>query len=132
MRREYSTLELQRRLRERDYEPGIIDATLAVLCEEGLQSDERFTEAYIYHRSQRGYGPIRIRQELRSRGIADEMINQWLSGPDWWELAESVYQKKYAQTPCLDWKERARRERFLNYRGFLQDHYAHLMECSGR
>ena len=39
------------------------------LEQENLLSDARYTEAYIRQRGARGYGPDRIRQELRQKGV---------------------------------------------------------------
>ena len=63
-----------------DYSREEIDAAIKQLKEEGLQSDQRFTEAYIRMRARRGFGPQRIELELRERGIEDEMIEELSMG----------------------------------------------------
>ena len=48
---------------------GIIYNRIDTFEEEGLINNKRFAEQYIYSRSQKGYGPFRIEQELKQRGI---------------------------------------------------------------
>ncbi|VAW48835.1 Regulatory protein RecX, partial [hydrothermal vent metagenome] len=68
-RREHSSFELARKLAIRSFDALEIDEVLVKLRDEGLQSDVRFTEAYVYFRIQKGYGPIRIQADLKQRGI---------------------------------------------------------------
>ena len=70
-RREHSYAELQRKLRQRGASGDMAEVELDRLVEDGLLSDERFCEAYIYARSQRGYGPARLREEQRAK-LAEE------------------------------------------------------------
>ena len=87
---------------------------------DGLLSEERFCEAYVQYRSQRGYGPQRLREELRQRGGAESLIEQELhSGErDWSDLARAAFAKRFPAGPATDIKERARQQRFMQYRGF--------------
>ena len=73
-RREHSARELSHKLKSRDYDEVSIQAVIESLIDEGLQSDDRFAEQFTRSRVEKGYGPIRIRQELRERGIADSPI----------------------------------------------------------
>lgn len=127
-RREYARAELQRRLHGKGYSDAAIEATLARLLELDLQSDQRFTESYIRARSVRGYGPLRIRAELGERGIGRNMIAAMLDLNDehWQQLATDALMKRYPEPPA-DRRERARREQFLRYRGFLQQQVSRAM-----
>ena len=127
-RREYGQVELQRRLRAKEHTDSAIDATLERLRANGLQSDQRFVEAYIRGRSQRGYGPLRIRAELSERGLDRELISEMLDPDDqqWTEQAGGALQKRFPEPP-VDARERARRERFLRYRGFVHGQIAKAM-----
>jgi regulatory protein len=73
-RREHSGAELRAKLAAKGFPSDIIDDALSDLNRSGWQSDERFVEAFIRVRGERGYGPVRIRAELRERGIDDELI----------------------------------------------------------
>ena len=90
------------------------------LAEKGLQSDEKFAESYIRMRSQVGYGPRRITQELQQKGIAEETIYRFYEELelDWYQIALAIWQKKYNQLPGSDLKLKAKQSRFLQYRGF--------------
>lgn len=121
-RREHSQRELCEKLQRR-FEPEVVQSVIAVLISEGLQSDARFGEAYWRQRSGRGYGPLRIRQELRQRGLSDQLIAQSEAECDvnWYELLERTAQRKFGEAPATELKEKARRQRFLMYRGFSPD-----------
>ena len=80
-RREHSTRELRDKLLVRGFEEDEITPALQLLSQEGLLSDERFTESFIHWRIGRGSGPLKIRAELRQRGVADEIIaTGWMNG----------------------------------------------------
>lgn len=117
-RREYSATELQRKLGDSDLVPAVI----ARLQEDGLQSDQRFAESFLRSSLMKGRGPIRIRQEMRQKGLADSEINTAIqnAGPDWLAIASELYERKFPAPP-EDQKERARRARFLAQRGFPFD-----------
>ena len=97
-----------------------IGAVLDDLAAENLLSDQRFTESYIRQRVGKGYGPDRIRQELRQKGVDPELLELALdeADVDWVERAAEVRLKKFGSSPPSDFKEKARQLRFLNYRGF--------------
>ncbi len=90
------------------------------LARRGLQSDARFTEQYVASRAARGYGPVRIRAELRERGLADSTIHEHLDerDPIWRERLDAAARKRFGARPPADYADRARRARFLEYRGF--------------
>ena len=91
-RREHSYAELQRKLRQRGAPSDLAEIELDRLVEDGLLSDERFCEAYIYARSQRGYGPARLREELRQRGVSESLVERSLAeaDQDWQALASRL------------------------------------------
>jgi len=108
-----------------------IEQQITLLTEEGLQSDERFAGSYLRTRIQRGNGLQRIRMELRERGVSDQHIQQALSTEadvDWFELALEVKQKRFGVGSTRDLKERAKRVRFLQYRGFSRDEIDYALE----
>jgi len=119
-RREHSTQELRDKLLARGFDDDEITPALQTLSREGLLSDERFTESFIHSRMERGSGPVKIRAELRQRGVTDEVIANWLDERDrvWLERAEAVRCKKFGSALPVDYKEKARQARFLQYRGF--------------
>ncbi|WP_347329457.1 regulatory protein RecX [Marinimicrobium locisalis] len=141
-RREHSALELREKLLKRfgevERDDGVdgasgargtkgkspdIDAVLNRLAEQGLQSDERFTEAFITARERQGKGPLRIAQELRQKGVSDDLVAQYLDESDdcWAHLAQEVRSKRFGDEPIQTPKEKARQMRFLQYRGFSHE-----------
>ena len=127
-RREHSEQELIRKLEGRGFSRSDIARVMAELKQDGSQSDRRFTDSYIYHRIQRGYGPLRIRQELRERGIEDGIISVALdeNGEDWMSRLKDVHAKKFGTALPAGPREQARQSRFLQYRGFTPEQIRRL------
>jgi len=119
--REHTRAELRRKLGgRREATPEAVEAVLDALAARGLQSDARYAEQYLAMRVARGYGPVRIRAELRERGVESALIDDWLDerDPAWRERLRAVACKRFGAAAPADYKERARRARFLEQRGF--------------
>ena len=129
-RREHSRRELKQKLLKRFKDDELVDEQLDLLASENLQSDSRFAESFLRQRVSRGHGPLRIRQEMRQRGISDDEIAAAMEAeqPDWYVLAEETYHRKYGALPAEDIREKSRRSRFMQYRGFSLDHFRHILE----
>ena len=97
-----------------------IEQALDQLAAENLQSDQRYVESYIRSRSNRGYGPDRIRMELRQKGVDAQVLDGALDAQDvdWVSLAREVRAKKFGGKPPVEFRDKAKQLRFLNYRGF--------------
>ena len=119
-RREHSYRELQQKLSQRFAGSELIGLELDRLRDERLQSDERFAESYLYSRAQRLYGPQRIKLELRERGIEPAVITAAFeqAGIDWQANLQKLVFDRFGRRPPQDIKEKAKRIRFLQYRGF--------------
>ncbi len=128
-RREHATHELFQKLLQKEYDSDEISEALARLADQGLLSDERFTEAFINQRINRGSGPLKIRAELRQKGVSDAMIETFLNERDvrWRECALAVRIKKYGSERPSDLKETARQSRFLQSRGFSSEQTRYAM-----
>jgi regulatory protein len=111
---------LQHKLVQRDANPDLLEQVLDQLQRDGLQSDERFTESFIQSRFNKGQGPVRIRQELKERGIGTELIDRYMEiyQGEWRDLLRQVHDTKFGSEPVEDNKALAKRARFLEYRGF--------------
>lgn len=133
-RREHSRLELLRKLQLRYPDSqALIDQVIGDLQLERLQSEERYTESYTAMRKRKGYGPQRLQQELREKGIEQSLAQEELSKPehDWFAQAETVLRKKFSE-PATELKERSRQLRFLQYRGFSFDQIQAAMKLDSR
>jgi regulatory protein len=119
-RREFSRFELERKLSGKGYNGTSVAQLLDQLESEGLLSDSRFAESFVCSRRQRGFGPLRIKMELRERGVDDALIRTNLDDPaiEWLGLARQAFQKRFGREKIRDTREYARRVRFLQGRGF--------------
>lgn len=119
-RREHSAQELRQKLKTRDYDADAIDEVLQALKEDRLQSDERFTESYVNHRFNAGVGPLKIRYELRQKGVSDRLVDEFLEplSDQWDELMTRQRVRKYGAAIPDDYASRMKQARFLQNRGF--------------
>ena len=133
-RREYGQAELIRKLADKGYQRGVVEQAISRLTSEGLQSDQRFAESFVQSRVNQGKGPVRIRLDLGQRAISDAVIEAALSesATDWGALAREVRVKKFSRGDPADFKSKARQMRFLQYRGFEQDHIQQALAFEGR
>lgn len=122
--REHSVKELKDKLARKYGDIGLIEEAVAGLTAQNLQSDERFTQAFIAMRQRQGKGPVIIRIELREKGVASELISNFVddSDPLWFELVQDVWLKKFRGASPADSRERAKQMRFLQSRGFSGRH----------
>ncbi len=98
-RREYSRLELLRKLSQKFSATDAIQTVLEQLQHEGYQSDDRFTEMFIRAKVRAGNGPFKIKIELREKGICESTVLSVFDRQaiDWLELAKNVKDKRFGQ-----------------------------------
>jgi regulatory protein len=120
-RREHSRAELRRKLAPKAPEGEDLDALLDDLAKRGWLSDARYAEQSIRSHARR-FGPLKLAQQLRSRGVDDETIAVGFraAGNDGASSLEQVWASRF-RAPAADGKERARQVRFLQGRGFALD-----------
>lgn len=119
-RREHSVLELQHKLARRGFASAMVNVVLDQLVAEDLLNETRYAEVYAHHRVDKGYGPLRIRQELRERGVEDAIVSAILAELDdlWMKKLAQVQRKRFGELLPKDIGEQARQTRFLRHRGF--------------
>ena len=117
---EHSEQELRQKLKSREYEADAIDQVIQELIRDHLQSDERFTEAYVNHRFNAGVGPLKIRYELRPKGITDLLAEEFLESQSdrWNQLMMQQRARKFGDAIPADYAERMKQARFLQNKGF--------------
>lgn len=124
-RREYSQAELQKKLVEKfPKETSFVQEVIDEFVNSSWISDLRYTEEFIREKSQHGkWGPIKISQKLRERGIDTELI-QTVMDTDFSEeiqqevaqqLAEEKWNQLYKKTAP---ERKVAVQRFLSSRGF--------------
>lgn len=123
-RREHSRTELTGKLAARGFSERLVREALDALEAENLLSDQRFTENFVLQRTARGHGPLKIRHELRTRGISDALAAEYIDGDrlSWCERALAARRKKFGAGRPEDIRDRSRQARFLAQRGFEQEH----------
>ena len=134
--REHSRAELQAKLAPHAKEAGEdADAVARVLDElaaKGFISEERVAESVLHRRAGR-LGKARVLQELRAKGLPDDIVQaaaeRLRATED--ERAHAVWARKFGRAPA-DLAERARQMRFLAGRGFSGASVARVMRAAGR
>ncbi|GAA0857760.1 regulatory protein RecX [Aliiglaciecola litoralis] len=119
-RREHSQVEIINKLLLKGLDESLIRQQLTLFVEKDIQSDVRFVESFIRSKVQKGQGKQRIEMALKQHNIDENVIAQGFAEnfQDFNQIALHVYRKKYADKPIVDWQDKQKRMRFLQYRGF--------------
>ena len=118
-RREHSRDELARKLAPHAESAEVLEALLRELEGRKLLSNERFAEVRA-HWLARKYGAAKIRQDLKQKGVSEELAERIASDANDLEKAKAILKRKY-RDHGMTREERARRARFLQSRGFSYD-----------
>ena len=122
-----SARELQQRLRQKRFPQKIIDQVIDDFQAKGYQSDEEFARLYAREKwNNSGWGPARVRRELRAKGIApeltDQVVDETYADADLIEALLPLAQKRWLSTEGLPTETRRRRlVSFLQRRGYHWD-----------
>lgn len=118
--------EVRRKLDEKDL--GVVaDRTIARLNELGYLDDASYAHMYVESRLRRGYGPRRIRMELRRRGVAnaqvEEALEEVVDADDRLEAAREQAARRWPRLQKVADPRRRRKKLydFLLRRGFGYD-----------
>jgi len=116
-RRDHSRAELARKLAAYGTSEEI-DSLANQLEQSGLLSDARFAESFVAARGAR-LGALKLRHELKNRGIALELIDAHVENDAQveFERAREIWLRKFGRAPA-DVREYAKQARFLASRGF--------------
>ena len=118
-----SEREMRRRLQRKGFAPLVIDRTLMELTRLGLLDDREFTRSWVSARD--GYGPVRLRHELRQKGIdadlAEETIAALRSEEDDIATAWRLARKAQRGTAIQDRAALSRVRQMLLRRGFTRE-----------
>jgi regulatory protein len=131
-RREHSRDELRRKLAPRAEEGEDLEALLDELTRKGWLSEARFVEQTVRAKS-RKFGPLKIAQHLREKGIDDEVIASAIAaaGSGEGETLAAVWRARFGEPP-RDAPEKARQVRFLQARGFPLEDILRFLRDAGR
>lgn len=122
-RREHSAEELRQKLSNKSPQADLVNQVITGLIEDGLQSDERFTEAFTKMRIRQGKGSAVVCFELKQKGISQQLINKFVKNSDgqWQESLAQLIDRRFAGQIAQDPREKAKQLRFLQSRGFTSD-----------
>ena len=120
--------EVRRKLRKRDVSASVIEDVVARLYELEYLDDESYAHDYAHNRfSSKKYGPVRIRRELKERGIdrhlADQAVDDLFAEVDATAAAWTHAEKRWPRLEDEDDPRRRRQKmyRYLRRRGFQSD-----------
>ena len=122
--REHSRAELATKLSRHvgpEDDPDAVARVLDELAAKGVINEARVAESLLHRRAGR-LGGARVLQELRAKGLPDDVVADAAAQLRSTELAraQAVWRRKFGQPPA-DAAERARQLRFLAARGFSGD-----------
>ena len=123
--REHSRVELERKLAPHVQEGDDLPALLDYLQAQGFIDEARVLESVLHQKAAR-MGALRLRQQLRAKGLEAEAVEQALAelqqrpeGSEH-ERAQALWQQRFGQA-ATEPRERLRQMRFLAARGFSAD-----------
>jgi regulatory protein len=129
--RDHAEQELRRKLgtllgdgtNDSDATQHDLERVMTRCLEHGWVDDKRFAQRYLAGRSRKGYGPQRIRQELKQKGVSNDDIDAAFkaSETDWVRLATELAVKRFGYPLPSTFSEKVKIQRFLLYRGFYMD-----------
>lgn len=122
-RREHGAIELCDKLEKKGFSQKEAKDALESCKRLGLQDDRRFIENYSRSRIRQGFGPLKITQELKSKGVDSDLIQDELKQErdNWLTYAMEVWQKKSKGKEDISFNEMQKLQSFLLYRGFTMD-----------
>ncbi|WP_412841736.1 regulatory protein RecX [Aeromonas dhakensis] len=122
-RRESAESELARRLRQQGYQEEVIEAVLDYCRGYNWVNDERYGAMAVRAGAAKGHGPLKIRFDLRRKGLDDGQIDAAFEQPelDWFELALELLERRANLADLADFKLRMKWLKYLLGRGFSQD-----------
>ncbi|ENM5763361.1 recombination regulator RecX [Vibrio mimicus] len=131
-RRDHSEYELQQKLALKGHQAEVIDEVVKYCLELGYLSDVRYAESQARQMVHKGYGEQRLRQQLKEKRVAEDVIEQVLAEQtiDWFELAKEVAHKKFKSGISLERSQYAKQVRYLQYRGFNFDQIRYALQAS--
>jgi len=118
-RRDHAAEDLRRKLLEKGYDVTVVAPLLDALRAEKLLDDRRYSENFVAYHAARGQGPLRVRADLRRRGLDGALVEECLDAfPDWIVHLRNAQQKKFGAKVPSNYADKQRQARFLGYRGF--------------
>ena len=118
--REHSVRELLQKLISKGHDVALAEIVMSELETENLVSDGRFLEVFVRSKTERGFGPLRILQELQRHEINPALVESEINSTAsfWIERAAQVRRKKFGEMLPDKYSDWARQVRFLQGPGY--------------
>lgn len=122
-KRDYSVADFSKKLDKVCIDNEMKQALLNQLIENDWLSEKRYIAAFTRSKVAMGLGAFRIINDLKQHGVSASDAESHLAtlDVDWFEQALMTYNKKYGDKPIVDYKEKTKRFRYMQYRGFTID-----------
>lgn len=129
-----SVAEVKNYLRQRGGTDAVIDATIEKLRGFNFINDETFARNWALSRAQsQGYGPRRIEQELKTKGVVDSVIRavvkELFDQEDEEKRARKILKKKFSSENFQEPRVLRRAVAFLQRRGYSGKVIFTLLRC---
>ena len=124
-KREFSTGELMTKLKEKQpqYPSEDFEEVMSYLKEKNYISDDRYIEMFIRKEKRQRNGPLKIRHKLREKKLPSHLIDCYLfsEDQDFFDNCKYLVEVKSSKVDITP-KDKQRIYRFLNGKGYLNDH----------
>lgn len=122
-RKDYSNNGMRRALHHLSDDGMTVEEVIVRLGDNNYLNDQRMAENMVSRLLRKQYGPLRIRLELRQKGIEQDVADKAISdsGVDWFQMASDSRRKKFGDERPADVNEKIRQMRYLQSRGFTMD-----------
>jgi regulatory protein len=137
-RQEYSIHDFRVKLEKVCENIELTEALITDFVSRDWLNEQRYLEGFVRNKLSMGLGCQRIQQELKQHGLKSDVTHLYIESLeiDWFEQAKSTYERKFANKPMdIDqlgkdkfYKEKAKRYRYMSYRGFKPDEIKYSME----
>ncbi len=119
--RALSQIKLREKLLEKGHPEDAVDYAIAWLEERKMLDDASYAEDIVHSYERRGYGAMRIRQELYRRGIDKDTTQEALEefSPNQQQMLDLL--EKRLRGDCSDRREVEKAVAALQRRGYLWD-----------
>ncbi len=121
--RDHSRQELVTKLKRHHSDDSDIQEALAYLDSLNLINESAFCSHYIGYRAARGIGPVKIKHELKLKGVADITISTAFTEAqiNWQAILYSLFTKKFQGEFSRDLNHKSKQMRFFLSRGFTSE-----------
>ena len=130
--RNRSEKEIVNRLKGRKISKEVIEQVITKLKSLSLLDDRKFAESWIRERIRKGYGLLKIKSELKEKGIRQDLLEDLLEdfNKDEWVLLQikKLAQKKIKKYNKIDLNIKRKILSYLVRRGFPSEKVIRVLE----